>query len=110
MYNNIKTSMGLKTFFISYALPDCHTEQVREVFDNLLQDQVVEIVERTLDDKYKYKPGTFKQFFVTIDACMRFCPGLTLLEDAIETQGFARVVYRKTNKGVDRYWKVRAAF
>ena len=98
--------MVLKTFYISYALPECNTEQVRMVFDNLLQNQVVEIAERVLDDKFK--PGsTFKQFFVTIDECMRFCPALTLMEDAIQQQGFARVVYRLTANNKERYWKVK---
>jgi hypothetical protein len=89
--------------FISYALPHCTTEMVKEVFDTVFQNCVVKIVETTKTDRNTGKP--FKMFWVTLD-CGRSNWTLGKFIAEIEKHGNASLIY-ETTKGQDRWWNVR---
>jgi len=89
--------------FISYALPHCTTEMVKEVFDTVFQNCVVKIAEISKTDRNTGKP--FKMFWVTLD-CGRSNWTLGKFIAEIEKHGNASLIY-ETTKGQDRWWNVR---
>ena len=93
----------MTTLFISYALPHCTTEMVREVFDTVFQNGVLKVAETTKTDSKTGKP--FKLFWITLD-CGRSCHTLDKFLAEIEKHGNASIIY-ETSRGQDRWWNVR---
>ena len=89
--------------FISYALPHCTTEMVKEVFDTVFDNSVVKIAETSKTDRDTGKP--FKMFWITLD-CGRSCRTLDVFLAEIKKHEKASIIY-ETTKGKDRYWNVR---
>jgi hypothetical protein len=90
--------------YISYALPHCTTEMVREKFDAMFMNCVFRIAEELKDDT-KFPGKKFKRFWINVDG-YRHDPMLNYVLDSIRNEGTAKVYYERT-QGVDRYWKVK---
>ena len=89
------------TLFISYALPHCTTEMVKDIFDELFDNQVTKIAENTRKDRTTGRD--FKLFWITLDSSK---PGR--LGNFIRDMGEdgKRIAYDETH-GKVRYWIVR---
>lgn len=88
--------------FISYALGHVTTATVKNVFDLVFDNEVIQIEE--LERKDRNTGKSFKLFWVTLaperhSRVWRFV-------DEIEQVGFARITY-ETHKGKDYFWQVR---
>ena len=103
------------SFYISYALPHCTTEMVRDKFNEIFQNSVVDITVEIKDDNTR-AGKKFKRFWIKCDESLNRVtsphPSLMLtldyMREMIEKTGYAQVYYEKSN-GVDRYWKVKLA-
>ena len=94
-------STTLTTLFIGYALPHCTTEMVKDVFDQLFDNQVTKIAENTREDRVTGKQ--FKMFWITLEARQG---RLAMFVKDLEIHGATRITY-ESSKGKDRYWKVQ---
>lgn len=88
--------------FISYALNHVTTATVKDVFDTVFDDEVLQIEELTKDDRVSGKP--FKLFWVTMIPARH--SRVWRFVDEIEKFGSARIIY-ETKRGTDYYWQVR---
>ena len=88
------------TLFISYALPHCTTEMVKDVFDELYENTVMKVAEKEMKDRKTGKP--FKLFWITLDESR---PEVFYQLRQAERHGAARITYESTN-GKDRWWNV----
>ena len=89
------------TLFISYALPHCTVEMVKDVFDELCEKTVLKVAEKEMKDRKTGKP--FKLFWITLDESR---PELFYqIRQAEHRHGAARITYESTN-GKDRWWNV----
>ena len=97
------------SLFIGYARSTCTTEQVKEVFNNIMDEDIVTSVDECV--KKDPKGYEFKIFFVHFkqednDQLVHFMVRLKMAPD-----GFIPVVYsteydKKLGERVERYWKV----
>lgn len=88
--------------FISYTLAHVTTATVKDVFDTVFDNEVIQIEE--LERKDRNTGKSFKLFWVTLaperhSRVWRFV-------DEIEKFGSARIIY-DTHKGKDYFWQVR---
>jgi hypothetical protein len=88
--------------FISYALNHVTTATVKDVFDTVFDDEVLQIEELTKQDRVTGKP--FKLFWVTMIPARH--SRVWRFVDEIEKFGSARIIY-ETKRGTDYYWQVR---
>ena len=94
------------SLFIGYARTTCSTEQVKQVFNNVLDEDIVTSVdERIKTDPKNYE---FKIFFVHFSKTNH---RLEQMVARISKEGFVPIVYnteydKKAGKNVERYWKV----
>ena len=100
---NMSTSSSL---FIGYARSNCTTQQVKDVFNNVLDDDIVTNVdERVNKDSKGYE---FKVFFVHFSHTNH---RLEQFKSRIAKEGFVPIIYKteydkKLGERVERYWKV----
>ena len=94
------------SLFIGYARATCSTEQVKQVFNNVLDDDIV----TTVDERVKTDPKgyEFKIFFVHFSHTNH---RLEQMKTRIAKEGFVPIVYnteydKKAGERVERYWKV----
>ena len=98
--------MNSASLFIGYARTTCSKEQVKEVFNSVLQEEIVSNVdERTKTDKDGFD---YKMFFVHFS---RTNDELELIKARTIKEGFVPIIYnteydKKLGERVDRYWKV----
>jgi hypothetical protein len=88
--------------FISYALPHCTTEMVKDVFDTVFNNEVTQIEELTKTDRDTGKP--FKLFWITLEPA-RHSPVWHFVGE-IEKWGKLRIIY-ESSKHRDFYLQVR---
>ena len=88
--------------FISYALPRCTTEMVKDVFDTVFNNEVTKVEELTKFDRHTGKP--FKLFWITLESA-RHSPVWHFVSE-IEKWGMSRITY-ESSKHKDFYWQVR---
>jgi predicted methyltransferase len=94
------------SLFIGYARSTCTTQQVKDVFNNVLDDDIVTNVdERVNTDSKGYD---FKVFFVHFSHTNH---RLLQFKARIEKEGFVPIIYKteydkKLGERVERYWKV----
>jgi hypothetical protein len=94
------------TLFIGYARSTCTTEQVKEVFNNIMDEDIVTSVDECV--KKDPKGYEFKIFFVHFSQTNH---RLQNIIDRIGKEGFVPIVYntefdKKVGTRVERYWKV----
>ena len=94
------------TLFIGYARSTCTTEQVKEVFNNIMDEDIVTSVDECV--KKDPKGYEFKIFFVHF---ARNNHRLEQMVARISKEGFVPIVYntefdKKVGARVERYWKV----
>ena len=100
---NMSTASSL---FIGYARSNCTTEQVKNVFNNVLDDDIVTNVdERVKTDDKGYE---FKMFFVHFSHTNH---RLENMVQRIAKESFVPIIYKteydkKLGERVERYWKV----
>ena len=94
------------SLFIGYARATCSAEQVKQVFNNVLDEDLV----ATVDERVKTDPKgyEFKIFFVHFS---RTNHRLEQMKTRITKEGFIPIVYnreydKKVGERVDRFWKV----
>ena len=94
------------SLFIGYARATCSTEQVKQVFNNVLEEDIV----TTVDERVKTDPKgyEFKIFFVHFSKTNH---RLEQMKTRITKEGFVPIVYnmeydKKVGERVERYWKV----
>jgi hypothetical protein len=88
--------------FISYTLGHVTTATVKDVFDLVFNNEVIQIEE--LERKDRDTGKSFKLFWITL-APERHSPVWRFV-DEIEKFGSARIIY-ETHKGKDYFWQVR---
>jgi hypothetical protein len=88
--------------FISYALNHVTTATVKDVFDSVFNNEVIQIEELERTDRDTGKP--FKLFWITLEPA-RHSPVWRFV-DEIEKFDKASIIY-ETRKGKDFYWQVR---
>ena len=88
--------------FISYTLAHVTTATVKDVFDTVFDDEVLQIEE--LERKDRNTGKSFKLFWVTLIPARH--SRVWRFVDEIKQVGFARITY-ETHKGKDYYWQVR---
>ena len=94
------------SLFIGYARSTCTTEQVKEVFNNIMDEEIVTSVDECV--KKDPKGYEFKIFFVHF---ARNNHRLEQMVARIGKEGFVPIVYntefdKKVGARVERYWKV----
>jgi hypothetical protein len=94
------------SLFIGYARTTCTTEQVKTVFNNVLDEDIVTTVDECI--KKDPKGYEFKIFFVHF---ARNNHRLEQMVARISKEGFVPIVYntefdKKVGARVERYWKV----
>ena len=94
------------SLFIGYARSTCTTEQVKEVFNNIMDEDIVTSVDECV--KKDPKGYEFKIFFVHF---ARNNHRLEQMVARISKEGFVPIVYntefdKKLGQRVERYWKV----
>jgi hypothetical protein len=98
--------MNSASLFIGYARTTCSKEQVKEVFNSVLQEEIVSKVdERIKADKDGFD---YKMFFVHFS---HMNDDLELIMARTIKEGFVPIIYnteydKKLGERVDRYWKV----
>ena len=94
------STVSIPSLCIGYALDRCSPEQVREIFNYVIDDNEVESV--TMLDKTNDKTGRpFKIFFINFK---RTSDKLASVVGRIEEEGFIRVEY-----DAPWFWKVTIA-
>jgi len=88
--------------FISYTLGHVTTATVKDVFDTVFDDEVLQIEE--LERKDRNTGKSFKLFWITLIPARH--SRVWRFVDEIEKFGSARIIY-ETHKGKDYYWQVR---
>ena len=94
------------SLFIGYARATCSAEQVKQVFNNVLDDDIIaKVDERTKTDPKGYE---YKMFFVHFSHTNQH---LEQMKTRIIKEGFVPVVYnteydKAVGERVERYWKV----
>jgi len=88
--------------FISYTLGHVTTATVKDVFDTVFDDEVIQIEE--LERKDRDTGKSFKLFWVTLAPARH--SRVWRFVDEIEKFGSARIIY-ETHKGKDYFWQVR---
>ena len=98
--------MNSASLFIGYARTTCSKEQVKEVFNSVLQEDIVSKV----DERIKTDTNGFdyKMFFVHFSHTN---DELELIMARTIKEGFVPIIYateydKKLGERVDRYWKV----
>ena len=94
------------SLFIGYARTTCSKEQVKEVFNNIMDEDIVSNVDECV--KKDPKGYEFKIFFVHF---ARTNHRLEQMVTRISKEGFVPIVYntefdKKVGARVERYWKV----
>jgi len=93
-------SASIPSMCIGYALDRCTPEQVKEVFNYVLDEDVVSDV--SVLDKTNFKTGRpFKVFFINFKTLSE---SVASLVDRIETEGFVNIQYDNP-----WFWKVTMA-
>jgi hypothetical protein len=97
---------SIASLFIGYARTTCSKEQVKEVFNNIMEEEIVTSVDECV--KKDPKGYEFKIFFVHFSQTNH---RLQNIIDRISKEGFVPIVYntefdKKLGKRVERYWKV----
>jgi len=94
------------SLFIGYARATCSAEQVKQVFNNVFEEDIV----TTVDERVKTDPKgyEFKIFFVHFSKSNH---RLEQMVGRISKEGFVPIVYnteydKKVGARVERYWKV----
>jgi len=94
------------SLFIGYARSNCTTQQVKDVFNNVLDDDIV----TNVDERVKTDPKgfDFKVFFVHFSHTNH---RLEQFKSRIAKEGFVPIIYKteydkKLGERVERYWKV----
>jgi hypothetical protein len=94
------------SLFIGYARTTCSKEQVKEVFNNVFEEDIVSSVdERIKKDANGYD---YKMFFVHFS---HINDELELMMARTVKEGFVPIIYtteydKKLGERVERYWKV----
>jgi hypothetical protein len=94
------------SLFIGYARTTCSKEQVKEVFNNVFEEDIVSSVdERIKKDTNGYD---YKMFFVHFS---HINDELELMMARTVKEGFVPIIYtteydKKLGERVERYWKV----
>ena len=101
----IKMASTASTLFIGYARSTCTTEQVKEVFNSVLDEDIVFKVDeliKTDTNGYKYK-----HFFIHFSHTNQ---RLEQMNTSISKDGYVETYFKdydkKLGKKVDRFWKV----
>jgi len=98
--SNTSASASIPSMCIGYALDRCTPEQVKEVFNYVLDEDVVSDV--SVLDKTNFKTGRpFKVFFINFKTLSE---SVASLVDRIETEGFVNIQYDNP-----WFWKVTMA-
>jgi len=101
-YVSGSTSATHVKLFISYALNHVTTATVKDVFDSVFNNEVIQIEELERKDRDTGKP--FKLFWITLEPA-RHSPVWRFV-DEIEKFDKASIIY-ESYKGKDFYWQVR---
>ncbi len=88
--------------FISYTLGHVTTATVKDVFDTVFDDEVLQIEE--LERKDRNTGKSFKLFWITLIPARH--SRVWRFVDEIEKFGKASIIY-ETHKGKDYFWQVR---
>ena len=103
-----ETASAMTSLYIGYARTTCTTEQVKTVFNIVLDEEIV----TTVDELVKKDPKgyEFKVFFVHFSHTNH---RLEQMVSRIRKEGFVTIVYiteydKKLGTRVERYWKVRS--
>lgn len=98
--NSASNASNVPSLCIGYALDRCTPEQVKEVFNYVLDEDVVSDV--SVLDKTNFKTGRpFKVIFINFK---NNSESLALLVDRIKTEGFVNIQYDNP-----WFWKVTMA-
>lgn len=95
-----KTMSAIPSLCIGYALDRCTPEQVTEVFNTIIDEDIVDSV-KTLDKTNNKTGRPFKIFFISFK---RSTENLAAVVARIEEEGFIQVEYH-----APWFWKVTLA-